>query len=122
MIMTSDENDRFTEFGNLVSKFSSSKRFFDVVVLILYSQVVTTANAMANDSTLTTLGVEYKASSVAAACVCLSLKTQGFKALSLEKWVKKWAEESQSDVDPRFQAVSITKEQIEGSLYFFAAV
>ena len=78
------------------------------------SQVVTTANAMANDSSSTTLGIQYNASSVAAACVSLALKTQGFKSLSLEKWLKKWNEERAVEPEPRFQSVLIVKEVHEG--------
>ena len=79
-----------------------------------YLQVVTTANAMANDSSSTTLGIQFKASFVAAACVSLALKTQGYKSLSLEKWLKKWNEERAVEQEPRFQSVVIVKEVHEG--------
>jgi len=65
---------------------------------------------MANDSSSTTLGIQYNASSVAAACVSLALKTQGFKSLSLEKWLKKWNEERVVEQEPRFQSVLVVKE------------
>ena len=82
-------------------------------------QILTTANAMANDSTSTTLGIQFKASSVAAACVSLALKTQGFKSLSLEKWSKKWNEERGSEKESRFQSVHIKKEEQEGPHKFY---
>ena len=73
---------------------------------------------MANDSTSTTLGIQFKASSVAAACVSLALKTQGFKSLSLEKWSKKWNEERATEKEPRCQSVHITKEEQEGKFFY----
>jgi hypothetical protein len=81
------------------------------------SQVITTANAMANDSSSTTLAIQFKSSSVAAACVSLALRTQKFKAPTLEKWAPKWNEERLRDADPRFQAASITIEEQEGETY-----
>ena len=85
-------------------------------------QVVTTANAMANDSSSTTLGIQFKASFVAAACVSLALKTQDYKSLSLEKWLKKWNEERAVEQEPRFQSVLIVKEVHEGFLIFLLGV
>jgi len=93
LVMSSSEEDRFTEFGHLV---------------------ITTANAMANDSSSTTLAIQFKSSSVAAACVSLALRTQKFKAPTLEKWAPKWNEERLRDADPRFQAASISIEEQEG--------
>ncbi len=78
------------------------------------SQVITTANAMANDSSSTTLGIQFKSSSIAAVCICLALKTLNFKSPSLEKWAAKWNEERLRQADPRLQSVEIVTADHQG--------
>jgi hypothetical protein len=80
-------------------------------------QVITAANAIANDSSSTTLAIQFKSSSVAAACVSLALRTQEFKVSSLEKWAPKWNEERLRDTDPRLQSASVLIEEQEGDIY-----
>eukprot|EP00291_Cryptomonas_curvata_P006783 CAMPEP_0172204732 /NCGR_PEP_ID=MMETSP1050-20130122/32154_1 /TAXON_ID=233186 /ORGANISM="Cryptomonas curvata, Strain CCAP979/52" /LENGTH=325 /DNA_ID=CAMNT_0012883393 /DNA_START=504 /DNA_END=1484 /DNA_ORIENTATION=- len=86
LVVSSGEEVRFTELGH---------------------RVITTANAMANDSSSTTLGIQFKSSAIAAVCMCLALKTLNFKSPSLEKWAAKWNEERLRHADPRLQSVEI---------------
>ena len=82
----------------------------------MINQVITTANAMANDSSSTTLGIQFKSSAIAAVCVCLALKTLNFKSPSLEKWAAKWNEERLGQADPRLQSVVILTADHQGQL------
>mmetsp|Transcript_4367 Transcript_4367/g.12829 ORF Transcript_4367/g.12829 Transcript_4367/m.12829 type:complete len:188 (+) Transcript_4367:976-1539(+) len=75
--------------------------------------IITTAHAMANDAMSSTLSIQYRASLIAAACMNLICKTQGFKLIGLEKWIKKWNEEIASDTDPKYQSIVLAKEEIE---------
>jgi hypothetical protein len=70
---------------------------------------------MANDSSSTTLGIQFKSSSVAAVCICLALKTLNFKTPSVEKWVAKWNDVRLSESDQRFQSVEIEITEHQGS-------
>mmetsp|Transcript_4371 Transcript_4371/g.12852 ORF Transcript_4371/g.12852 Transcript_4371/m.12852 type:complete len:433 (+) Transcript_4371:268-1566(+) len=92
LVLSTEGHERFTEFGNMI---------------------ITTAHAMANDAMSSTLSIQYRASLIAAACMNLICKTQGFKLIGLEKWIKKWNEEIASDTDPKYQSIVLAKEEIE---------
>ena len=71
---------------------------------------------MANDSSSTTLGIQFKSSAIAAVCMCLALKTLSFKSPSLEKWAAKWNDERLRQTDPRWQSVVIVTGDHQGCL------
>jgi len=71
------------------------------------------ATAMANDSTSTTLCLQYGAGVLAAGCLNLALKTKKFQISKIAKWVEKLTKECREDSDARYNRVAITEEEVK---------
>ncbi len=71
------------------------------------------ATAMANDSTSTTLCLQYESGVLAAGCLNLALKTKKFQISKISKWVEKLTKECQ-DWDACYKGMVIREEEVKG--------
>mmetsp|Transcript_3009 Transcript_3009/g.8429 ORF Transcript_3009/g.8429 Transcript_3009/m.8429 type:complete len:302 (+) Transcript_3009:367-1272(+) len=93
LLIGSEGADNFSEFGNTI---------------------IGTAQAMVNDTMSTVACIQYAAWMIAAACTCLSLRMQGFKVQSVDKWRKLWNEECGAEQDVRMRGCGLGKDEFEG--------
>lgn len=71
------------------------------------------ATAMANDSTSTTLCLQYEAGVLAAGCIHLALKTKKFQMAKLSKAMDKLTKELQETDPDKYKRLCITEEEVK---------
>mmetsp|Transcript_34944 Transcript_34944/g.54614 ORF Transcript_34944/g.54614 Transcript_34944/m.54614 type:complete len:403 (+) Transcript_34944:124-1332(+) len=112
--------DRFIRFFDSVRKEDKEKRRLIATDNVgvdsddfIGRQVQEMATAMANDSTTTTVCLQYEAGIVAAAILHLALKIRKYSLMKMPKWCEKLSEELKAEKDARLRGLVVQKESIE---------